>query len=39
MTGESSDVVLSLTDRAVVSRAVLDPRTDGQAIAEMPALR
>jgi primary-amine oxidase len=29
-TGESSDVVLSLTDQQVVSRAVLDPRRDGQ---------
>jgi primary-amine oxidase len=30
VTGESSDVVLSLTDRAIVSRAILDPRVDGQ---------
>jgi primary-amine oxidase len=29
-TGESSDVVLSLTGRQVVRRTVLDPRTDGQ---------
>jgi primary-amine oxidase len=29
-TGESSDVVLSLTTGQVVSRTVLDPRTDGQ---------
>src|SRR5580698_8702394 len=29
-TGESADVVLSLTSEQVVSRAVLDPRTDGQ---------
>ena len=29
-TGESSDVVLSLTDQRIVSRAILDPRTDGQ---------
>jgi primary-amine oxidase len=29
-TGESSDVVLSLTTGAVVSRRVLDPRADGQ---------
>jgi primary-amine oxidase len=28
--GESSDVVVSLTGQAVVSRRVLDPRTDGQ---------
>jgi primary-amine oxidase len=29
-TGESSDVVLSLTHRRIISRAILDPRTDGQ---------
>jgi len=29
-TGEASDVVLSLSGQRVVSRAVLDPRTDGQ---------
>jgi len=29
-TGESRDVVVSLTQRRVVSAAVLDPRTDGQ---------
>jgi primary-amine oxidase len=29
-TGESSDVVVSLTEGRVVSRALLDPRTDGQ---------
>jgi primary-amine oxidase len=29
-TGESSDVVVSLTEGQVVSRAILDPRTDGQ---------
>ena len=29
-TGESSDVVISLTSSTVVSRHVLDPRTDGQ---------
>jgi primary-amine oxidase len=29
-TGESSDVVLSLTERRIVSRAILDPRVDGQ---------
>jgi primary-amine oxidase len=29
-TGESSDVVVSLTRRAVLSRRVLDPRVDGQ---------
>jgi primary-amine oxidase len=29
-TGESSDVVVSLTGREVVRRAVLDPRVDGQ---------
>ena len=28
--GESSDVVVSLTNQAVVSRRVLDPRADGQ---------
>ena len=28
--GESSDVVVSLTSQVVVSRRVLDPRTDGQ---------
>src|SRR4249919_3815522 len=30
VTGESADVVLSLTRRAVVSRRVLDPLSDGQ---------
>jgi primary-amine oxidase len=29
-TGESTDVVVSLTDRRVVSTRRLDPRTDGQ---------
>src|SRR5580693_2559035 len=29
-TGESSDVVVSLTREQVVSRVVLDPRADGQ---------
>ncbi len=29
-TGESCDVVVSLTRRQVVSRRVLDPRADGQ---------
>ena len=29
-TGAASDVVLSLTDERIISRAILDPRTDGQ---------